>query len=185
MLASGAARERRNRAMRRAVWIATVFVCAASAALAAPRDEKKDDPGAAIPAPADKAPPAGKDAPAPRAEPEGPSFGAMDADKDGGVTWNEFLPAQAASLGKTALLPAKDQTRIKKMFKEADLDRSTILTEQEWTEYGQAQLAAKAPRSDPAGPNGNERGLDSDIDDMRKRVQREQVKQMMRNMQPR
>ena len=172
--------------MKTTIPIALLWICAVLAQSA----KSHAGPNAPDDAPPpDKAPPADAPAAPPAGGPagdSGPAFATMDLDKDDGVTWNEFLVAQAVAMGKpaaqAAMLPAKDQTRIKKMFREADADRSDILTEKEWTEYGQEQIASKAPPS-PGGKSGdNERGLDRNLESTMKRIQREQVKQMMRNM---
>ncbi|MBM4154084.1 MAG: hypothetical protein FJ221_03545 [Lentisphaerae bacterium] len=133
-------------------WMLVLLWSAAAAVAAKKEADPVAPPPAAAPAAKDAAagPEAKNAAPAPAApEEQGPAFDAMDLDKDGGVTWNEFLVGQAVASGKpaahAATLPAKEQTRIKKAFKEADQDRSSILTEKEWSGYGEAQLAAKAP----------------------------------------
>lgn len=67
------------------------------------------------------------------------SFAQLDLDGDGGVTWDEFLRAHARAEGrpedKPAAIPAKDMTRMRRIFREADKDRSGILTQKEWDEY--------------------------------------------------
>jgi hypothetical protein len=128
----------------------------------------------AVPPPADKAPVAEKAAQPPAPEDQGPPFSAMDLDKDGGITWNEFLVGQTVAMGKPAAqaptLPAKDQTRFKKSFKEADQDRSNILTEKEWAGYIEAQLAAKAP---PAGAGDKEKELEEKREYYRRMMRRQ------------
>ena len=157
--------------MKTSAWIIPVLMSTA-AAVAAVKEPKKDaDPAAPPPAAVAPAPAAEKGA-AP--EDQGPAFGAMDLDKDGGVTWNEFLVGHTVALGKpaahAATLPAKEQTRIKKVFKEADQDRSNILTEKEWGAYGEAQLAAKAP---PATTGDKEKELEDKREYYRRMMRRQ------------
>lgn len=67
------------------------------------------------------------------------SFAQLDLDGDGGVTWDEFLRAHARAEGrpedKAAAVPAKQMTRMRRIFREADKDKSGILTQKEWDEY--------------------------------------------------
>lgn len=169
---------RRTNAMKLYPWIPAVLLSAVAADAAVKESKKNADPAAPPPAAVAPAPAAGKDAPAPAApEDQGPGFGAMDLDKDGGVTWNEFLVGHTVAMGKpaalAATLPAKEQTRIKKAFKEADQDRSNVLTEKEWGAYGEAQLAAKAP---PETSGDKEKELDEKREYYRRMMRR----QMMR-----
>lgn len=161
--------------MKTSAWIIPVLMLTA-AAVAAVKEPKKDaDPAAPPPAAVAPAPAAEKGAAPAAPEDQGPAFGAMDLDTDGGVTWNEFLVGHTVALGKpaaqAATLPAKEQTRIKKAFKEADQDRSNILTEKEWSAYGEAQLAAKAPAA-TAGDKEKE------LDDKREYYRRMMRRQM-------
>lgn len=132
--------------MKTSLWLVAVLLCGALAPAGA-KDTKKGPGDAAVPPPDKAAPPADPAAPPPPGGYQGPAYAEMDRDKDGGLTWNEFLAAQTVAMGKTAdqakSLPAKDQTRFRKMFKEADRDRSNILAEQEWSAYCAARIAAK------------------------------------------
>ncbi len=67
------------------------------------------------------------------------SYAQLDLNGDGGVTWDEFLRAHARAAGrpedKAAAVPAKEMTRMRRIFREADKDKSGILTQKEWDEY--------------------------------------------------
>lgn len=67
------------------------------------------------------------------------SFAQLDLDGDGGVSWDEFLRAHARAEGrpedKAAAIPAKELTRLRRIFREADEDKSGILTQKEWDAY--------------------------------------------------
>lgn len=163
--------------MKTIAWIIPVLLAAAAAVAAKKEADTAAPPPAVAPAAKDAAagPAAKNAAPAPAApEEQGPAFDAMDLDKDGGVTWNEFLVGQTVALGKpaaqAATLPAKEQTRIKKAFKEADQDRSSILTAKEWSAYGEAQLAAKAP---PETTGDKEKELDEKREYYRRMMRRQ------------
>ncbi|MCX7818248.1 MAG: hypothetical protein N2652_03415 [Kiritimatiellae bacterium] len=83
--------------------------------------------------PAEPSPPA-------QGRPGGPlTFAQLDLNGDGGVVWDEFLRAHARAAGrpedKAAAIPAKEMTRLRRIFREADNDRSGILTQKEWDEY--------------------------------------------------
>ncbi len=82
--------------------------------------------------------PEGEEPPRERSRPA-LSFQQLDLDGDGGVTWDEFLRAHARAEGrpenKAAAVPAKDMTRMRRIFREADRDKSGILTQKEWDEY--------------------------------------------------
>ncbi|MBU4459285.1 MAG: hypothetical protein KJ579_01855 [Verrucomicrobia bacterium] len=132
--------------MKTNLWWVAVLLC--GALLPAGAKDTKKGPGDAVAPPPDKAaPPADPAAPVPPGSYQGPAYAEMDQDKDNTLTWSEFLVAQAVAMGKTAdqakALPAKDQTRVRKMFKEADKDRSDNLTSQEWDAYCAARIAAK------------------------------------------
>lgn len=69
------------------------------------------------------------------------TFDQLDLDKDGGVTWDEFLKAHVAAAGRNAadphaaVMPAKDLKRLQRIFREADNDGSGILLRKEWDDY--------------------------------------------------
>jgi hypothetical protein len=132
--------------MKTSLWWVAVLLCGALVPAGA-KDTKKG-PGDAVAPPPDKAaPPADPAVPPPPGSYQGPAYAEMDQDKDNTLTWNEFLVAQTVAMGKTAeqakSLAAKDQTRFRKMFREADKDRSDNLTTQEWDAYCAARIAAK------------------------------------------
>ncbi len=155
--------------MKARLWIVAGLLVST---LAPAAEKAADDPAA--PPPGGKAPAAEKAAQPPAEEDQGPAFSAMDLDKDGGVTWNEFLVGQTVAMGKPAAqaptLPAKDQTRFRKAFKEADQDRSGILTEKEWAAHTEAQLAARAP---PAAAGDKEKELEEKREYYRRMMRRQ------------
>ncbi len=90
--------------------------------------------------PPDPSPPGAPGAPSPDSKRRPAlTFAQLDLDGDGGVTWDEFLKAHAIAEGrdpqKAATMPAKDLTRLRRIFREADKDKSSILTQKEWDEY--------------------------------------------------
>lgn len=113
---------------------ALLFLAAALLAAGAERQAPPPpEPPAAEPGPPSELPAGGSGA---------LTFAQLDLDKDGGVTWDEFLKGHAAAagkeagdVGKAAVMPAKEHKRLQRIFREADKDRSSILTQKEWDAY--------------------------------------------------
>lgn len=116
---------------------------------------KKDGKEAAA-APAKNAQEAGKEAKAGDKEAKDgeekekyPEFASLDSDGDEGVTLNEFLSAHVPpgrTAGDIAAIPLQQQLKLRRDFKDADHDRSNILTKSEWEKFTSrdAEREAKA-----------------------------------------
>ena len=156
---------------------------------------KKDGKEAAAD-PAKNAPEAGKEAKAGDKDKEAkdgeekekyPEFAALDSDGDEGVTLNEFLSAHVPpgrSAGDIASIPLQPQLKLRRDFKDADHDRSNILTKSEWEKFTSRdeERAAKAAARLAEQQKQNN---DDDKDRARwERRRRDALKQQLRSIRP-
>lgn len=124
-----------------------------------------------------------KDAKAGDAEPKHLDFAKLDGDNDEGVTLNEFLAAHVPPdkpAGQIVSIPLQEQLRLRRQFKDADHDRSNVLTKSEWEKW-LAEEDAKAAKAVAAEKKDEEKigGMDKKQYD---RMRRELLKQQYRNM---
>lgn len=126
----------------------------------------------------------GKDAKAGDAEPKHLDFAKLDGDSDEGVTLNEFLAAHVPPdkpAGQIVSIPLQEQLRLRRQFKDADHDRSNILTKSEWEKW-LAEEDAKAAKTVAAEQTKDEEKIGGMDKKQYDRMRRELLKQQYRNM---
>ena len=119
-----------------------------------------------------------------------PDFASLDSDGDEGVTLNEFLGAHVPPgkpAGQIVAIPLQQQLKLRRDFKDADHDRSNILTKGEWEKFTgrDAERAAKAAAraAEQKKQDGDDEIAGMDRKDW-ERLRRNSMRQQLRIIKP-